>query len=85
VRGLLGTVAEAGLVVAEPVPDVVAFEGLGSLVGTEQPHALGGIAVGLLAAVFPITHVVILSSSPSWVLVRASLFGSAHSRAPNPA
>jgi hypothetical protein len=32
---LLRTVAEARLVVAQPVPDVVAFESLGGLVGTQ--------------------------------------------------
>ena len=61
-RRLGRAVAEAGLVVTEPVADVVALQRLGRLVGAEQTHALGGIAVALVAAVVPIGHVVILSS-----------------------
>jgi hypothetical protein len=60
-------VAEPGLVLAQAVTDVVALEGLGGLVRAQQPHALGGITVTLLAAVIPIGHVVFLSSGPPWV------------------
>jgi hypothetical protein len=64
-------VAEPRLVVTEPVPDVVAPERLGRLVRAEQPHALGGIAVTVLAGIIPIGHVVFSSSSPPCARRRA--------------
>src|SRR5690606_29401820 len=59
-----GPVAEAGAVGVEPMADVVALQRLRGLVGTEEPHPLGGVALGLVAAVVRIGHVVILSSGP---------------------
>src|SRR4029453_14255637 len=59
-----GAVPEPGLALGEAVPDVVALERLGRLVGSEQAHPLGGIPVALVAAVIPIGHVVFLPSNP---------------------
>jgi hypothetical protein len=58
VRGRRRPVAEAGLVLAQPVADVVALERLRGLVGAQQPHAFGGVAVTALAAIVRIGHVV---------------------------
>jgi hypothetical protein len=46
------------------VTDVVALERLRRLVRAQESHALGGIALALLAAIIPIGHVVFLSSGP---------------------
>ena len=63
--------------------DVVAFERFGGFVGTKQSHTLGRITLTLLAAVFPIAHVVILSSSPPWVLVPRRHLSPQHTFAPH--
>jgi hypothetical protein len=69
-----GPIPEAGLIVAEPVLDVVAFQRLGRFVGTDETNTFSGIAMALLRALlFPVSHKVLPLVMPT-VCGRASRF-----------